>query len=253
MININYNQFRIDQLIHVTRGARYFVRKNREMFATLTRTSLTLIAIGLLIAPTALASYQPTIVGANSITTNTVEEVTVIENVSAITEMPVETIVIEKVESVYQNKLAEQAKVEAVKQAQAIAQAKVTPVSTDESIEVKRFWVKQAASAYGIDWKILEAVWQVESGKRFQTTVTSYAGAQGPCQFMPGTWRAYAKDGNGDGIKDVNFAPDCLFAAADLLGRNGGSVNDWQRALRRYNNAQWYVDKVLALAATVAD
>ncbi len=123
----------------------------------------------------------------------------------------------------------------------------------EPGLEGKRALVKQVAAAYGIDWKILEAVWQVESGKRWRTTVTSYAGAHGPCQFMPGTWRAYASDGNGDGIKDATYAPDCLHGSAKLLAANGAAVGDVVRALLRYNNSMSYVYKVLSIAGSIAD
>jgi len=114
----------------------------------------------------------------------------------------------------------------------------------------KRVWVKKAATAYGIDWKILEAVWQVESGKSWHRGVRSWAGATGPCQFMPGTWRGYATDGNGDGIKDVTYAPDCLFGAAKLLASNGLAQGMTTQALLRYNHSMAYVNKVLSIART---
>lgn len=130
----------------------------------------------------------------------------------------------------------------------------VTPKTVSEAdpgLAVKRLWAQKAASAYGIDWKILEAVWQVESGKRWHTTIRSYAGAQGPCQFMPGTWRAYAQDGNGDGIKDSTYAPDCLFGAAKLLAANGAASGNVTNALLRYNYSMSYVNKVIGIANSI--
>jgi membrane-bound lytic murein transglycosylase B len=123
----------------------------------------------------------------------------------------------------------------------------------DPGLAVKRQWVQKAASAYGIDWKILEAVWQVESGKRWHTTVRSSAGAQGPCQFMPTTWRAYAQDGNGDGTKDISYAPDCLFGAAKLLAANGAASGNVTNALLRYNFSMSYVKKVIQIANSIED
>lgn len=129
--------------------------------------------------------------------------------------------------------------------------ATVKPVA-DVDFATKRDWVQKAAAAHGIDWKILEAVWQIESGKRWQTTITSYAGASGPCQFMPGTWRAYASDGNGDGVKDSTYAPDCLFGAAKLLSANGASSGKVTQALLRYNHSMSYVNKVLQIANSIS-
>lgn len=128
-------------------------------------------------------------------------------------------------------------------QAAAVQVANSVPTDTD-----KRLLVQQAAAAFGIDWKVLEAVWQVESGKQLYTTVGSSAGARGPMQFMPGTWTKYAKDGNGDGVKNVYDARDALYAAADLLARNGAASGDNTKALFSYNHAMWYVNKVMAIA-----
>lgn len=127
------------------------------------------------------------------------------------------------------------------------ALVKATPRITATS-EEKSALAQKAASAYQIDWKLLMAVWQIESGQQMVTTVRSYAGAAGPCQFMPGTWRAYQQDGNGDGVKDVHNAQDCLFGAAKLLSVNGASSGKIVQALLRYNHSMSYVNKVLALA-----
>ena len=97
----------------------------------------------------------------------------------------------------------------------------------------------------------MEAVWQVESGKQFYTAVRSYAGAQGPMQFMPGTWRGYALDGNGDGVKNINDARDSLFGAAKLLAVNGAASGNIDGALLRYNHSLSYVAKVKRLAAAI--
>ncbi len=130
------------------------------------------------------------------------------------------------------------------------ASAPRADLPADVPYEQKRALVERAAAAYGIDPNILEAVWQVESGKRWYTHVRSYAGAQGPMQFIPGTWRAYAVDGNGDGVKDVYNAEDAVFAAANYLAANG-AAHDVDHALFRYNHAQWYVNKVKAVANNI--
>lgn len=133
-------------------------------------------------------------------------------------------------------------------QTRAVTIKVVTVSATDEE---KRYWVERAAATWGIDWKILEAVWQVESGKQFYTAVRSYAGAQGPMQFMPGTWRSYAQDGNGDGVKNINDARDSLFSAAKLLAVNGVAAGNVDGALLRYNHSLSYVAKVKRIAASI--
>ena len=69
-------------------------------------------------------------------------------------------------------------------------------------------------------------------------------------QFMPGTWRAYGQDGNGDGKADVCNAEDALYGAANYLAANG-AVDNIEKALFAYNHAQWYVNKVKAVADSI--
>ncbi len=136
--------------------------------------------------------------------------------------------------------------------AREIERDQTTPVyDSDPGLETKRALVQEAASAHGVDWKILEAVWQVETGKRWNGSVSSYAGAQGPMQFMPGTWAAYGQDGNGDGVIDINNVYDALYGAANYLAANGASSGDNYNALFAYNHADWYVQKVLGVANSI--
>lgn len=123
----------------------------------------------------------------------------------------------------------------------------------DVSFESKRDLVKRAAQAYGIDWKLLEAVWQVESGKSWDTSVKSYAGAQGPMQFMPGTWRGVGVDGSGDGLADIYNAQDAVYSGARYLAQNGASFGNVDQALLAYNHAGWYVTKVKTVAHSIVE
>ena len=122
---------------------------------------------------------------------------------------------------------------------------------SEPSFDQKRALVAEIAEKKGIDPKILEAVWQVESGKSWNTGKKSYAGAQGPAQFMAGTFRRYGEDYDGDGQANITDAHDSLAAAANLLIANGLKDGDVHRALLAYNHADWYVKKVLNVAQSI--
>lgn len=78
---------------------------------------------------------------------------------------------------------------------------------------------------------------------------TSTAAAQGPHQFIPSTWEAYAVDGDGDGKADVLDLTDAAFGAAKYLGASGasGTTNeaDLRRAAFAYNHSDTYVQSAL--------
>lgn len=136
-------------------------------------------------------------------------------------------------------------------QSQSVTQRTVLARETPErssgpSQEEKRTLVKQIAQAHGIDWKILEAVWEVESGKSWDRSVTSYAGAQGPMQFLPSTFRHYAPDG-----ASITSAHDSLNAGASLLSAAGASTGDVDSALFSYNHSSAYVAKVKRVADSI--
>ena len=69
----------------------------------------------------------------------------------------------------------------------------------------------------------------------------STAGAQGPMQFIPATWRAYGLGG------DVHDPHDAILGAANYL-RASGAPRDYRRALYAYNRSTLYVDAVLRYA-----
>ena len=51
---------------------------------------------------------------------------------------------------------------------------------------------------------------------------SSWAGAMGHTQFIPTSYQAYKRDGDGDGKVDIwNSVPDALMTAANLLKKNG--------------------------------
>jgi membrane-bound lytic murein transglycosylase B len=69
----------------------------------------------------------------------------------------------------------------------------------------------------------------------------SSAGAQGPMQFLPSTWRAYGLGGN------IHSPRDAILAAANYLHQSGAPAND-RHALYAYNPSRLYVDAVLTYA-----
>jgi len=97
-----------------------------------------------------------------------------------------------------------------------------------------------------LDWAILAAIGFVESGHGAHPGPSS-AGALGPMQFMPATWRAMGVDANDDGRRDIMDPEDAIPAAARYLRANG-APRDYHRALLAYNHAEWYVAEVMAKA-----
>jgi peptidoglycan hydrolase CwlO-like protein len=106
-----------------------------------------------------------------------------------------------------------------------------------------------ATTCRGMDWHVLAAIGQVESGHGHNVGPSS-SGAEGPMQFMPGTFAGYAVDGNGDGVEDIWSPADSIYTAARYLCANGaGSPNKLYTAIWHYNHADWYVQMVLRVAA----
>jgi membrane-bound lytic murein transglycosylase B len=160
---------------------------------------------------------------------------------------------VESENSKYEREQKEKAEQEAQANSRTVVTRDYRPAPVDVDLSTKRALAKRAAAKYGIDWKILEAVWQVESGKAWNTSGRSSAGAQGPMQFMRGTWNAYAIDGNGDGTADINLAEDAVYAGANYLAAGGAAEGNIDGALFNYNHAQWYVEKVKAIAASITE
>lgn len=110
-----------------------------------------------------------------------------------------------------------------------------------------------ATSCPGLQWTLLAAVGQVESGHG-RNNGPSTAGAIGPMQFMPATFAAYAVDGDHDGVTDPWNASDAIHTAAAYLcasGARGGTPEGIHDALFAYNHAEWYVDLVLSARAAI--
>jgi membrane-bound lytic murein transglycosylase B len=103
---------------------------------------------------------------------------------------------------------------------------------------------REAQQRFGIHWQLLAAINFVESDFGRART-TARAGAQGPMQFEPATWRRYGMGG------DVYDAHDAILAAANLLAANGGRTDE-RAAVSHYNRSPLYRDAVLHLAHRIA-
>ncbi|MFH8558866.1 NlpC/P60 family protein [Streptomyces celluloflavus] len=118
---------------------------------------------------------------------------------------------------------------------------------------------RQAAPAacQGLDWTVLAAIGKVETDHARHPTMRSYAGAVGPMQFLPSTFKGYAypvPPGGADPPTPWD-ATDAVYAAARMLCANGaksGTGKGVYKAIYSYNHADWYVRKVLAQAKTYA-
>jgi len=101
-------------------------------------------------------------------------------------------------------------------------------------------YYREAQRRFGVGWHVLAAVNYVESAFN-KLRNSSTAGAQGPMQFIPSTWRGYGLGG------DVHDPHDAILGAANYLHANG-APGAYGRALYRYNPSSRYVDAVLRYA-----
>ena len=115
---------------------------------------------------------------------------------------------------------------------------------------------QESAAQYcpGLSWTVLAAIGQIESGDGANTGPSS-AGALGPMQFLPSTWRVWGIDAFGEtGPPDIMNPYDAVPSAAVLLCASGAAQGGQglRQAIFAYNHATWYVDEVLTLAAEYA-
>jgi Transglycosylase SLT domain len=105
-------------------------------------------------------------------------------------------------------------------------------------------YYREAERRFEVPWNVLAAVNFVES-KFGKLRSGSAAGAQGPMQFLPSTWRRYGLGGN------VHDAHDAILGAANYL-HTSGAPRDLRRALHVYNPSPAYVDAVLRYARRIS-
>lgn len=110
-----------------------------------------------------------------------------------------------------------------------------------------------AGNRYRVPWELLAGIGMAET-RHGRNNHTSTAGAQGLMQFMPGTFAAYAVDGDGDGHRDIHSDADSIYSAANYLVHSGvrtGQAGVVQ-ALWAYNRSVSYRNDVLFYAWSYA-
>jgi hypothetical protein len=131
--------------------------------------------------------------------------------------------------------------------------AKVSPGQLP-STYLELFKASAAQYCPGLSWTVLAAIGQIESGDGANVG-PSTAGALGPMQFLPSTWKIWGTDGFGQsGPPDIMNPYDAVPSAARLLCAAGAAAGGrgLASAIFDYNHATWYVKEVLALASEYA-
>lgn len=103
--------------------------------------------------------------------------------------------------------------------------------------DVLRGYYREAERRFGVPWTLLAAVHFIET-KFGRVVSNSWAGAQGPMQFLPSTWAAYGMGG------DIRDTRDAIHGAANYLRANGAPA-DPRGALWAYNPVAYYGEAVL--------
>ncbi|HSZ40425.1 MAG TPA: lytic transglycosylase domain-containing protein [Trebonia sp.] len=111
---------------------------------------------------------------------------------------------------------------------------------------------QESAAQYcpGLSWTVLAAIGQIESADGTNDGPSS-AGALGPMQFLPSTWKIWGITAFGQtGAPNIMNPFDAVPSAARMLCADGAGDGgqDLRQAIFDYNHADWYVDEVLTLA-----
>jgi membrane-bound lytic murein transglycosylase B len=105
--------------------------------------------------------------------------------------------------------------------------------------ELRRHYAA-AQRRFRVHWSILASINFVESAFG-RVRSASEAGARGPMQFLPSTWREYGMGG------DIDNPRDAILAAANYL-RRAGAPADVDGALFAYNHSSSYVRAIRRFA-----
>jgi cell wall-associated NlpC family hydrolase len=128
------------------------------------------------------------------------------------------------------------------------------------SPQMLALYASAAATCPGLSWTLLAAIGTVESGNGTSTlpgvhSGANPAGAEGPMQFEPATFAAYAwPPPPGGADPPTPYDPtDAVYAAARYLCASGARNDvDLRAAIYAYNHDDSYVAEVLSYAAAYA-
>jgi membrane-bound lytic murein transglycosylase B len=104
--------------------------------------------------------------------------------------------------------------------------------------ELRKYY-DEAQARWGVPWQYLASVNFIES-KMGRIQGNSSAGAQGPMQFLPATWKSY-------GTGDIDDDHDSILGAAHYLAASG-APSRMHDALFAYNRAESYVTAITKYA-----
>jgi cell wall-associated NlpC family hydrolase len=114
---------------------------------------------------------------------------------------------------------------------------------------------RAATTCPGLPWSVLAAIGTVETDSGQSTlpgvwSGANSAGAEGPMQFEPPTFAAYATVGPGGARPASPYdSIDAVYTAASYLCANGaGTAGTLQEAIFDYNHSDTYLDTVLTLS-----
>lgn len=101
----------------------------------------------------------------------------------------------------------------------------------------------------------LETLWQIARDSTLDVLALrgSWAGAFGLPQFIPSSYRRWARDGNGDGRVDLFDLADAAASIGNYLHSNGWSSAPaaQEAALFHYNNSREYVECIFRVAERI--
>jgi hypothetical protein len=115
------------------------------------------------------------------------------------------------------------------------------PYADAKPVDLLRSYYQEAFATFRVDPNILASINFIESNFG-RVNGPSSAGAEGPMQFLPGTWATFGAGG------DVNDPHDAILGAARYLVHNG-APGDMRNAIWHYNNSFDYVDSVQSFAS----